>query len=219
MIKQKTTLNNEYRVKKTIPTILLCVFLPLIVMGIICGVFYAILYINLGIENGDFLDYNGYQSIELPTNTASHATIKIPNAWEIKTESGWVKIIDSNTKKVIGEQIYENRSPDWIGGVEPQPSTYVYNDGIKLDITNKDKYKYVNSKSLSSLCEFTDNGKKHYVIIIETCSYTNDVDRGVTVYSAIIFYEQQYSTMEKVLKSIRSGAYVSGYYPDDSTYN
>ena len=207
------------KVIKKFSIVLMFVLLPLVIMGAVYGILYGLSYVSMGIEHGYFLDYNGYQSIQLPTNTASYATIKVPNEWVIQTENGWVKITYGGSENVIGEQIYEMRSPESIGGVEPEPSTYVYNDSIQLDVTNQDKYVYVNSKSLSCLCEFEDNGEKYYVIIIETCSYANDITKGVTVYSAIIFYDQDYSTMEKVLKSIRSGAYVEDYYPDDSTYN
>ena len=55
---------------------------------------------------GIFVDYSGWGTVEVPTDTPTKATVKLPKNWRFVTEEGRIYIKDENDDVIAGE-LYE----------------------------------------------------------------------------------------------------------------
>ena len=151
---------------------------------------------------------NSYKKVEIPTDSPYKGTIKIPNEWEFVNDSGVITLIDSSTKEVIAEQIYQ----EWRisikygdGTVEENWDSLTFNSNINLDISNKDNYSVmvVNSNS-AYIHKYDDGTNQRFCINFDI--YNTD-KKGSYVFFLMFSENVDYEEIKKMAKSYSWGGY------------
>ncbi len=95
-------------------------------------------------------NYEGWEKVEIPTDTPLKGKIKIPQEWEFISEDGIITLINQTNNTIIAEQVYQEwRFIGWHG------KTSVDNwDDLKfktnlddVDYKNEDYYEFTRNNS------------------------------------------------------------------------
>ena len=121
--------------------IVITVFAVLLIPAVILAVMFEIGFM---IEDGFFENYSGWKDVEIPTETETRATIKLPENWNFVVENGRIKIKDSD-ENVIAVECFEDWQYDYYNG----DNRYTNNDKIDINselsepYRNLDNYKFM----------------------------------------------------------------------------
>lgn len=160
-------------------------------------------------ENGIFVNYKGYKTVEVPTETESKATIKIPKEWYFTVEEGRVYIKDCEGN-IVATEIYEDYR-----------RIYTQN-GVKYDnineiSINKSVMELMEKYAESDLvyvagggcrlyeCDFGENGDRYVFEINVLISEEGD-------YQLVLLFEDEYSDLEVFEKMDKSHKYPKDFY-------
>lgn len=144
-------------------------------------------------------NYKGWKKVEFPTDTDLKASIKIKDEWEFVKKNNFIYLIDTNTNKVIAEQIFEGFI-DYLSDDE-QKHNLLINNSIGYDFKNYSNYTFYHGNvSGTWLWKYNDG-------INDLCLLGFDVYYDYTFGDyccAFFWYDNPYSDeFYKCLKSYR----------------
>lgn len=155
--------------------------------------------------------YEGYYKVKIPTDSTLRGTIMIPNEWEFITEENIIKLIEKDTKEVIGEQIVQGHF-EIISNIDGNriynEDKLAFNEYIKYDIKNPNNYEYVKGYSNAVYkYKFSENNQIFDVLDI---GIYYDHDLGDYYLTLIIYADIEDEKLEKIIKSYSFGGVLGG---------
>lgn len=145
-------------------------------------------------------NYKGWKKVKFPTDTDLKASIKIKDEWEFVKKNNFIYLIDTNTNKVIAEQIFEGFI-DFLSDDE-QKHNLLINNSIGYDFKNYSNYTYYHGSSSGAWVWKYNDG------INDLCLLGFDVYYDYTTFGdyccAFFWYDNPYSDeFYKCLESYR----------------
>ncbi len=174
----------------------------------------AVLYVVISValfvfvllsENGVFENYSGYKNVDIPTDTATKATIKLPEEWSFDVINDRVYIKDLNGN-IIASEIYE----DWykVSNEEGEkcdnlteisinePYVDFYNQYNRLDLI------YANHGSCRVEKYISDNEEIAYILEIDVY-FSEKGDYQLVMILENEYFENNENTFRKIVLSHR----------------
>ena len=170
----------------------------LIILYIVIGA--ALFIFVLLSENGVFENYSGYKTVDVPTDTETKATIKLPEKWSFDVINGRVYIKDQNGN-VIASEIYE----DWYKVRNEDGEKYDNLTEISINESYVDFYNQYNYLDLI----YANHGScrvKKYISHNEEVAYILEIDVYFSEkgnYQLVMILENEYfENNENIFKKI-----------------
>lgn len=193
------------KAKKILKKIYTMVRLALIIVFVLSIPYYVTWFAVSGINP---YDYTGWQlDYVVPTDTCVRATMALPQKWEFDTENGWVKIIDTQTGNLVGEQIYSCKRYTYGGDTH---TSYNFNETARISIQSKENFQFVAYDNGATLYKYIYENGEYTCLDVNIGEYAYDGDGNSYEYvyldAGFIFYEQKEdSFFEQILFSVYRG--------------